>query len=130
MAPNRLCIIKIVELIIAVVCIVLHAESRSTKYDLDTTSIIAYGSFIIILLGEAAAYFLKCPLDKKIDIYYSIVGCSLFLATGILNMLRYTDYSSSRWKTFGIFKSLFSLVNAVLFAVDAFFTYKGETIST
>ncbi|XP_028133482.1 uncharacterized protein LOC114328733 [Diabrotica virgifera virgifera] len=129
MAPNRLCIIKIVELAIAIVCMVLHSSTHTADYDIDTTSAITYGAFIIILVGEAAAYFWKCPLDKKIDIYYSIVGCSLFLATGIFNILRYTDQSGSKNKTMGIIKALFSLVNGVVFALDAFLTYKGEQVS-
>ncbi|XP_057657317.1 uncharacterized protein LOC130894470 [Diorhabda carinulata] len=129
MAVSPLCIIKIFELLIAIVCMALHCHSRTGDLDIETVSIIAFGGYIIILAGEALGYFLGCPFDKKIDIFYSIVGCFMFIAAGALNIDTYDGYFKSDVRDYGLSKGSLAIIDAFLFLVDAVLTYKGKTVT-
>jgi hypothetical protein len=88
--------------------------------------------FAVILVGIFAGYLLNTPINKRLDIFYSIVGAIMFIASGVL-ILQYWNDSvggkiigafSNDNKNTGYAKGGLAIVNGVLFIVDVFFTFR------
>ncbi|CAH1183058.1 unnamed protein product [Ceutorhynchus assimilis] len=101
MAISRLSIIKFLELLVAVVCVGLHYKSQTGDWNVDTLSAVAFGGFIIILVGGFAGYLISAPINKKIDIFYSLVGCAIFVAAGALNIKHYDNSWKGEHRDYG-----------------------------
>ncbi|XP_018563589.1 protein snakeskin-like [Anoplophora glabripennis] len=126
MAISRLSIIKFLELLIAVCCIGLHYKSRTNDFNADSLSVTAFGGYIIILIGGFAGYIMSTPINKRIDIFFSLVGCAIFVAAGALNIHIFQDYGKSEWKDYGLAKASLSIINGALFLLDSLLTWRGD----
>ncbi|KAL1497655.1 hypothetical protein ABEB36_008577 [Hypothenemus hampei] len=126
MAISRLSIIKFLELTIALVCIGLHHKTQTGDWNVDTLSAIAFGGFIIILVGGFAAYLISAPINKKIDIFYSLVGCAIFVAAGALNIKHYENLWKGETRDYGLSKGSLAVINGVFFLLDALITWRGD----
>ncbi|XP_066159024.1 uncharacterized protein [Euwallacea fornicatus] len=123
---SRLSIIKFLELFIAVVCIGLHYKCETKDWNIDTLSAVAFGGFIIILIGGFAGYLLGSPITKKIDIFYSLVGCAMFLAAGALNIKHFENAWKTETRDYGLAKGSMAVINGVFFLLDALITWRGD----
>lgn len=88
--------------------------------------------FTIILLGMFAGYLLNTPINKRLDIFFSIVGCAMFIASGVVILQYWNDSGlgkihatfSTEAKNLGYTKGAFAITNGVLFLVDILFTFR------
>ncbi|CAG9864217.1 unnamed protein product [Phyllotreta striolata] len=126
MAISRLSIIKFLELAIAVTCIGLHYKSRTNDIDTDTLSSATFGGYVIILVGGFAGYLMSTPFNKRIDIFFSLVGCALFVASGALNIKVYDDFGKSEWRDYGLAKASLAIINGAVFLLDSLLTWRGD----
>lgn len=126
MAISRLSIIKFLELLVAVVCIGLHYKSQTGDWNIDTLSAVAFGGFIIILVGGFAGYVISSPINKKIDIFYSLVGCAIFVAAGALNIKHYENGWKGDHRDYGLAKGSMAIINGIFFLLDALITWRGD----
>lgn len=126
MAISRLSIIKFLELAVAIACIGLHYKSRTNDLDTDTLSAVAFGGYVIILIGGFAGYLMSTPFNKRIDIFFSLVGCAIFVAAGALNIKIYDDYGKSEWRDYGLSKASLAIINGALFLLDSLLTWRGD----
>ncbi|XP_055305105.1 uncharacterized protein LOC129569902 [Sitodiplosis mosellana] len=129
MAVSRLSLGKFLELVITITCLVLHYKSMGES---DPHAIIlASGTFVgytVILVGLFAGYILSTPINKRIDIFFSLIGCALFIATGALILQDWNGgiHSALRTEThkLAVAKGWLAIVNGVLFFLDVIFTFR------
>jgi hypothetical protein len=101
------------------------------------TVLLVNGTFVgftIILIGLFAGYLMNTPINKRIDLFFSLMGCALFIASGALILQHWTGdnwnakfnqiISSNDSKNMGITKGSLAIVNGILFLVDVVFTFR------
>lgn len=127
MGVNRLSMIKLLELIITIVCIVLHWQSGDTR-NLETDFITAgtFGGFLIILGSSFLGHVLTSPITKRIDLIFCLVGCAAFVATGALNIKHYENGYNTDARKYGLAKASLAIINGALFLIDSLFTWRGD----
>lgn len=125
---TRLAIIKFLELAIVCTLIGLHYHSFNAG-DQHTAMITmgTFGGYLIILVGLFAGTLLGSPVDRRVDLFFSLVGFVLFIVAGALNIDFFVHYSfRGSFRNTGMAKGVISLIEGVLFLIDAFLTYRGE----
>ncbi|XP_014207973.1 uncharacterized protein LOC106639054 [Copidosoma floridanum] len=117
-ALTKLTIIKLIELILVIVLLVLHYDTvNGTSYE-ELLSMTAFGGYLIILIGIFAGATTGTPVNRRIDLYFTLVGCVLFIVTGIM------IFNNQRVKH--MVRGILAVIEGVLFLVDAVFTFRGE----
>uniref|UniRef100_A0A2M4AKU3 DUF7775 domain-containing protein n=2 Tax=Nyssorhynchus TaxID=44543 RepID=A0A2M4AKU3_9DIPT len=125
MAVSRLSIIKFLELALAITCVILHYKSLGERD--DTTKLLTAGTFVgysVILIALFAGYLLGNPLNKKLDLFFSLIGCAMFIASGVLILKEWENAWSTDTKKIAITKGSLAVTNGVLFFFDAIFTFR------
>lgn len=125
MAVSRLSLIKFLELAVTISCCVLHYKSlRETD---EMTIMLVAGTFVgftIILIGLFAGYLMSNPINKKIDLFFSLLGCAMFIASGVLILQQWDNAFKTETRRIAISKGSLAIVNGVLFFFDAVFTFR------
>lgn len=107
--------------------------------------------FTIILVGVFAGYIMSTPINKRIgkpltvlssdrklnfqiisDVFFSLIGCALFITSGVLILQYWNDttvgkvigFASNDRKSVGITKGSLAIVNGIVFLVDVVFTFR------
>ncbi|CAG9584792.1 unnamed protein product [Danaus chrysippus] len=125
MAVSRLSIVKFLELALTCACVALHYHSYNGEPD---TGMLVTGTFIgylIIFAGAAAGYVMQTPSHKRIDIFYSLVGVALFVASGAVLIDRYQNSFKSDFRDKNLAKASLSIINGAILLVDAVLTQRG-----
>lgn len=125
MAVSRLSLIKFLELAVTISCCVLHYKSLG-ETDGMTIMLVAgtFVGFTIILIGLFAGYLMSNPINKKIDLFFSLLGCAMFIASGVLILQQWDNAFKTETRRIAISKGSLAIVNGVLFFFDAVFTFR------
>ncbi|XP_018335260.1 uncharacterized protein LOC108744138 [Agrilus planipennis] len=126
MGVSRLSIIKFLELALAVVCLGLHYKSISNDLHTDLVSATAFGGYIIILLGGFAGHLMSTPINRRIDIWFCLVGCAIFVAAGALNIQHFENTWKGEYRNYGLAKASIAIINGAIFLVDSLLTWRGD----
>ncbi|XP_015608169.1 uncharacterized protein LOC107273976 [Cephus cinctus] len=124
---TRLAIVKFLELLLVCILIGLHYHSFRTGD--DHTAMITMGTFggyLIILVGLFAGGVMGTPVNRRVDLFFSLIGCALFIAAGALNIHEFEKYNKSSLRDTGLAKGSISVIEGALFLVDAVLTFRGE----
>ncbi|XP_017152351.1 uncharacterized protein LOC108162231 [Drosophila miranda] len=124
---GRLNVVKFLELGFAVACLVLHFYSFNDRDIM--TSFLATGTFtgyIIVVIGVFAGVLMRAPIHKRIDIFFSVMGCALFVASGVFIIEAWEFSFRTRTRDLALIKASLSIVNGVLFGFDAIFTFRDK----
>ncbi|XP_044759767.1 uncharacterized protein LOC123317353 [Coccinella septempunctata] len=119
MALNRT-IVKGIQLVITLLCLCLHTQSRTSNFFTEIVSITAFAGFLIIIAG----FFIGGSSPPKLEIFYAIVGFAFFAAAAYLNFHKFHNAFDSDEKTFGFIKSGLSLLNSVAFLLEAVLVWR------
>ncbi|XP_043489561.1 uncharacterized protein LOC122516073 [Polistes fuscatus] len=124
---TRLTIIKFFELILVCILIGLHYNSfyEGDKHT-EMITMGTFGGYLIILVGLFAGSLMATPVNRRVDLFFSLIGCALFVAAGALNIKHFDKRSDTSIRDTGLAKGSISIIQGVLFLVDAFLTFKGE----
>lgn len=125
MAISRLSIIKFAELALTCSCVALHYHSYNGEPDVGMLVTGTFVGFLIIFAGAAAGYIMQTPSHKRIDIFYSLVGVALFVASGAVIIDKFQHYGKSELKDKNLAKASLSIINGALLLVDAVLTQRG-----
>jgi Protein of unknown function (DUF459) len=133
--------------LLVITCLGLHYKSVG-ETDVHTV-ILTSGTFLgytVILVGLAAGKFsknlllciycevyksflgdlMKTPINKRIDLFFSIVECGLFIAVGVLVIKEWEDsFFKTERRKFAMAKGSLSIVNGVVFFLDIIFTCRA-----
>ncbi|XP_012271825.1 uncharacterized protein LOC105695106 [Orussus abietinus] len=125
---TRLTIVKFLELLI--VCILIGLHYNSFNAGSNHTAMITMGTFggyLIILVGLFAGSVMGTPVNRRVDLFFSLIGCVLFIVAGALNIefFQKVNYNSS-FRDTGLAKGSISIIEGILFLVDAFLTFRGD----
>lgn len=86
-----------------------------------------FGGYIIILVGLFAGNVMGTPVNRRVDLFFAVVGCALFIIAGALNIDFFSKLAyKSSFRDTGLAKGSISIIEAALFLVDAFLTFRGE----
>nr|XP_012226718.1 PREDICTED: uncharacterized protein LOC105674752 [Linepithema humile] len=124
---TRLSIVKFLELLLVCILIGLHYNSYNGG-DPHTAMIITgtICGYLIILVGLFIGSVMGTPVNRRVDLFFSLIGCALFIAVGALNI----DYFQKQYKTSfrdtGLAKGSLCIIEGIIFLVDAFLTFRGE----
>lgn len=87
--------------------------------------------FRLLLNSMNVGYILGTPINKRIDIFFSLIGCALYIACGILVFKDwdkgFNDKIDSDAAKYAKSKAGLSIVQGVLFLIDVFFTFRDQT---
>uniref|UniRef100_U5ESI9 Putative conserved secreted protein n=1 Tax=Corethrella appendiculata TaxID=1370023 RepID=U5ESI9_9DIPT len=125
MAVSKLSIIKLLELALAITCVILHYKSLGERDQI--TILLVAGTFVgfsIILIALFAGYILNTPINKKLDIFFSLVGCALFIASGVLIIQQWESAFNTETRKIALSKGSLAIINGVLFFFDVIFTFR------
>lgn len=125
MAVSRLSLVKFLELAVTISCVALHYKSLGETDEL--TIMLVSGTFVgfsIILIGLFAGYMMGNPINKKIDIFFSLIGCAMFIASGVLILQEWESGFKTERRRLAISKGSLAIVNGVLFFFDSVFTFR------
>ena len=75
---------------------------------------------------------MSTPINKRIDLFFSLLGCAMFIASGVLILQYWNDSATAKVvgffdndkKTLGITKGSIAVVNGILFFFDVIFTFR------
>ncbi|XP_033210403.1 uncharacterized protein LOC117168759 [Belonocnema kinseyi] len=125
---TRLSIIKFLELLIVIVLLVLHAYSDDVATEQHTRFLTmgTIGGYLIILVGLFAGGIMGTPVNRRVDLFYSVIGCALFIVVGVLNIQAFDRLYKSKTKDTGIAKGSMAIIEGALFFLDAIFTFRGD----
>ncbi|XP_015436590.1 PREDICTED: uncharacterized protein LOC107191950 [Dufourea novaeangliae] len=125
---TRLAIIKFLELLI--VCILIGLHYHSFNIGTQHTAMITMGTFggyLIILVGLFAGSIMGTPVNRRVDLFFALVGCALFIVAGALNIDQFSNLTrKDSFRDTGLAKGSISIIEGVLLLVDAFLTFRGE----
>ncbi|KAF5285788.1 hypothetical protein FQA39_LY04249 [Lamprigera yunnana] len=127
MAISRLSIVKFLELALTVGCVALHYQSTTGDQDTDFISAGAFCGFLVILTGVFAGHLMGTPVNRRIEIFFCLVGCALFVAAGALNIQQYDNARKGERRNYGLAKASLAIINGALFLIDSLLTWRGET---
>ncbi|XP_055551357.1 uncharacterized protein LOC129733841 [Wyeomyia smithii] len=122
-----LSIIKFLELCLATTCTVLHYYSFDDG-DL-VTGFISTGTFcgyIVILITVMIGYLMKAHVHRRLNLFYSLLGCALFLTSGVFIIQAWEHAFRTRTRDLAITKGSVALINGVIFLMDTIFTFRDR----
>ncbi|XP_023945942.1 uncharacterized protein LOC112051506 [Bicyclus anynana] len=125
MAISRLSIIKFLELALTCSCVALHYHSYNGEADIGMLVTGTYVGFLIIFAGAVAGYVMQTPSHQRVDIFYSLVGVALFVASGAVLIDRFQHASKSDYTNKNLAKASLSIINGAILLVDAVLTQRG-----
>ncbi|CAH0723278.1 unnamed protein product, partial [Brenthis ino] len=117
-----LLILKVVELLLTCTCIGLHYHSYNGP-DIGMLVSGTYVGYLIVFAGYAAGYLMQTPLQKRLDLFYSIVGALLFVTSGAVVIDGLYNFPTSEYKRINMAKASLSIVTGAVFLTDAVLTY-------
>lgn len=66
------------------------------------------------------------PINKRIDILLSIMGCASFITSGVL-LIEAWEYSfRTKTRDLAIIKASVAIINGAMFGFDAIFTFRDK----
>lgn len=69
---------------------------------------------------------MRASVHRRIDIFFSIMGCTLFIASGVFIIEAWEHSFRTRTRDMALIKAALSIVNGVLFGFDAIFTFRDK----
>ncbi|CAK1547313.1 unnamed protein product [Leptosia nina] len=125
MAISRLSIIKFLELAITCACVALHYHSYNIDPEIGMLVTGTFIGYLIIFAGAAAGYIMQTPSHKRIDIFYSLIGVCLFVASGAVIIDRFQNAWKGDLRDKNLAKASLAIINGALLLVDAVLTQRG-----
>jgi hypothetical protein len=126
MALSKLTFGKLLELVLTITCLGLHYKSMGETD--QHTILITAGTFVgytIILVGLFAGYILNTPINKRIDIFFSLIGAALFIATGVMVIQHWEDaFIKNETRKIALAKGGLSIANGIFFFLDTILTFR------
>ncbi|CAD6235489.1 GSCOCG00007924001-RA-CDS [Cotesia congregata] len=125
---TRLSVIRLLEL--AIVCCIIGLHWHSENFgDLPTRFISTgtAGGYLIILVGLFAGGLMGTPVNRRVDLFFSLIGCALFIASGalVIDAFDKVGYRSAA-RDRGLARGSLCIIEGALFLVDAILTFRGE----
>ncbi|KAJ9586968.1 hypothetical protein L9F63_019459 [Diploptera punctata] len=129
MAISRVQILKFLELALVIVCVALQYHAYyfyANNFHEWLITGAAFGGYLIIMAVAFVGIFTSQPLNKRLDIMFSVIGCALFIAAGAFAIDRYKDARRSKQRDIGLSTGAMAIINGVVFLIDALLSFRGE----
>ncbi|XP_055714015.1 protein snakeskin-like [Phlebotomus papatasi] len=124
---NRLSVIKFMELSLAIASTVLHYYSFNDGE--LVTAFLATGTFcgyIIVLIAIFAGHMIGTPVNKRLSIFYSIIGSVMFITSGVFIIEAWEHSFRTRTRDLAITKGSVAIINGAVFLLDTIFTFRDK----
>lgn len=104
-------------------------SSLSLSLSVSTIKNIIYVA-TLITPSYSSGYVINAPLHKSIDTFFSLVGCLMFITSGILIIEEWEGALKTDVRRSAIAKGSLAIVNGLLFLFDVFFTYRTSPVTS
>ncbi|KAF7993939.1 hypothetical protein HCN44_011208 [Aphidius gifuensis] len=123
---TRTSMIKLIELILAVILLVLLYSSKyidggAFKEVISTGTTFGY---VVILVGVTAGALMGTPVNRRVDLFFSLIGVVLFMFTAFVTFFHYQGQESGMA---GVSRGILSGIQGLILIADAFLTFRGES---
>lgn len=91
------------------------------------TRLLVSGTFVgfsIILIALFAGYMMGTPINKRIDMFFSLIATAMFIASGVLIIQEWENGFKTETRRIAMAKGSLSIINGVLFFFDTIFTFR------
>jgi len=126
MAISRLSIVKFLELALTCICLGLHYKTLAGDEFERILISGTFGGFFIILIGGFVGHLMSTPINKRIDIFFCLVGCGLFIASGAFSIQHWENSWNKDAKNMGLAKAGIAIINGAIFLIDSLLTWRGD----
>lgn len=116
--------------------------SKNTSYRITllfsvthlSRSILLFKCYVPILRHRLFFYLFVCcighlmstPISRRIDIFFCLVGCAMFVASGAFTIQYFENMRSGETRNTGLAKAAMAIINGALFLLDSLLTWRGE----
>lgn len=69
---------------------------------------------------------MSTPINRRIDIFFSLIGCAIFIAAGALNIKIFQDSWKGETRDYGLAKASLAIINGALFLLDSLLSWRGD----
>lgn len=69
---------------------------------------------------------MQAPLNKRVDLFFSIIGSAMFIASGVLIIEAWEHSFRTKTRDLAITKGSVSIINGVIFLFDTIFTFRDK----
>jgi len=69
---------------------------------------------------------MKTPINKRLDIFYSVLGCIMFILSGVLIIQAWEHSFRTRTRDLAITKASVAIINGIVFLFDGIFTFREK----
>lgn len=121
---TKISIIKCLELVIVCILYGLHYHSKEFS-DTEILCWTTFGGYLIIFTGLFAGAIMATPVNRRIDLFFSLIGCALFIACGSM-IIDYHKNSQGYDSNKYIAKGSISIIEGIILFIDAVLTFRGE----
>lgn len=125
---NRLTLIKLVELGLAIAIFWLHYNTfeEQSHVRLFVTST-TFAGFLVVVIGTFLGLITGAPVNKTVDMYFCVAGAVLYIASGSLAIQHFQGWTfRSSVSNMGLTKGSLAIIQGVIFIIDGFFTFKAQ----
>lgn len=68
---------------------------------------------------------MNTPINKRIDIFFSLVGAALFIASGVLIIQQWEDaFLKTETRKIALAKGSLAIINGIVFFLDTILTFR------
>ncbi|XP_015112284.1 uncharacterized protein LOC107037959 [Diachasma alloeum] len=126
---TQLLIIKISELVLAVIILAIHINEPFCNPEDKFLAAGTEVAFLIIMIGLFAGALTGTPVHRRVDLFFILIGCGLFIASGVVVINHWHKIvHSDKYRDMALSRGSLSLIEGVVLLVDAFFTFQGEKL--
>ncbi|KAK0168378.1 hypothetical protein PV327_002186 [Microctonus hyperodae] len=112
------------------VCVIIGLHWHSFDYIDRLTQFLSCGTaagYLIIFIGLFAGGIMGTPVNRRIDLFFSLVGCALFVASGALVIQTFDRLTyRNEVRDTGLARGSLCVIEGALLLVDSFLTFRGE----
>lgn len=69
---------------------------------------------------------MRAPINKRLDIFISLMGSCCFIASGVLIIEAWEHSFRTRTRDLAILKGALAIINGIMFLFDCIFTFKEK----
>lgn len=67
---------------------------------------------------------MKAHVHRRLNLFYSLLGCALFLTSGVFIIEAWEHAFRTRTRDLAITKGSIAIINGVIFLMDTIFTFR------
>lgn len=94
----------------------------------DLFDTIQYLKALTLCSHDLPGHLIGSPIDKRLNIFYSIIGCALFITSGVFIIESWEKSFRTKTRDLAMAKGSVAIINGAMFFLDTVFTYRDNWV--